>query len=123
MNTQIQINLNKKLDEIRKAAKKKGFTRIQTEILAQLTYLNPLWIHAYNIKAISKINRYGIRLHHKSKNKTINIDIIYQPDHDTYNVEAYRINPLKAEAEKIASYELALFPELDQIVGEILCQS
>jgi hypothetical protein len=117
MNTQIQIDLSRKLNEIRKVARKKGYTHIQAEILAQLTYLNPFWMHTYNIDAVLNIaDGYGIRLHHKSKNKTINIDIIYQPDHDTYTIKAYRINSLKAE--KVAS--CVLFPELDQIIGEIL---
>ena len=80
------------LDQVRQVAKQKGYTPIQAEILAQLYALNPLWRHLYNVEAILNIkDGYGVRLHTRHSDATVNIDIIYNPVPDLYTVEAYTI--------------------------------
>jgi len=117
-----QILLKPDLDKTRKIAKRKGYTDIQAEILAELTALNPLWIHAYDIEAILNIaDGYGIRLHHRS-HRIINIDIIYRPVPDAYEIKAYKITNHGLDAEEIANYEDVYFPELEERIKDILNQ-
>jgi succinate dehydrogenase flavin-adding protein (antitoxin of CptAB toxin-antitoxin module) len=61
---------------------------------------------------------YGVRLHHRSRRGTINIDIIYEPGADAYRIEAYRIVGLNVK--QIARYENVYFMELEDVIAKIL---
>ena len=118
-----QITFKPDLEKTRRIAKQKGFTDIQAEILAELTALNPLWIYAYDIKAILNIaNGYGVRLHHRSRGRIINIDIIYKPVSDAYEVKAYKITNNGLDEKQIANYQDVYFPELEERIKDILNQ-
>jgi hypothetical protein len=118
-----QITFKPDLEKTRRIAKQKGFTDIQAEILAELTALNPLWIHAYDIKAILNIAEgYGVRLHHRSRGRIINIDIIYKPVPDAYEVKAYKITNNGLDEKLIANYQDVYFPELEERIKDILNQ-
>jgi hypothetical protein len=113
------INVKPDVEGTREAALRRGYTEVQAEILAQLTALNPLWIHAYDIKKVLNIaDGYGVRLHHRSCRGIINIDIIYEPGPDAYRIEAYRIVGLNAK--QIARYEGVYFMELEDVISKIL---
>jgi hypothetical protein len=106
------------LDKIREVAKRRGFTDIQAEILAQLYYLNPLWIHEYGVsKIVGAEGGNGIRLHIR-KHKIVNIDIIYNEASDLYNVKAYEV--IFKEVREVAVYEEIFFEDLDTIIRQIL---
>jgi hypothetical protein len=121
-NNEVELNFKPDLDETRRIAMERGLSEIQAEILAQLTYLNPLWIYAYDIKMILGIAEgYGVRLCHRS-HKTINIDIIYNSGSDAYEVKAYKITRkgLKLNEQEIVNYQDVYFPELEETIRRIL---
>jgi hypothetical protein len=116
------------IDKIRKVARRRGFTDIQAEILAQLYYLNPLWIREYGVDGIvGTEGGYGIRLHIRN-HKIVNIDIIYDEANDLYNVEAHQVifkegrdmRKSTVEVKEIAKYEGIFFEDLDAIIKQIL---
>jgi hypothetical protein len=118
----VSIVITVDLDKVRTIAKQKGFTDIQAEILAQLYYLNPLWIYDYNIKTVIGIAEgYGIRLHIRTS-RVINIDIVYNEAKDLYDVKAFlvRIGENVFDVREIASYTDVFFDDLDTVIKQIL---
>jgi len=118
-----QIIFKPDLEKTRKLAKSKGYTDIQAEILAQLTALNPLWLYAYDIDGVLNIaDGYGVRLHHRSRKGIINIDIIYKPVPDVYQVKAYKLTNHGLNVEQIADFKDVFFMELEDTIKQILTQ-
>jgi hypothetical protein len=118
----VSIVITVDLDKVRTIAKQKGFTDIQAEILAQLYYLNPLWVYDYGVKQILGIAEgYGIRLHVRTS-RVINIDIIYNAASDLYDVKAFlvRIGENVFDVREIASYTNIFFEDLDTVIKQIL---
>ena len=118
----VSIVITVDLDKVREIARSKGFTDIQAEILAQLYYLNPLWIYDYNVKKIVGIAEgYGVRLHIRS-NRVINIDIIYDEAKDLYDVKAFLVSMSKNEinVKEIAEYSDVFLEDLDTVIKQIL---
>ena len=110
------------LDKVRSIAKQRGFTDIQAEILAQLYYLNPLWVYDYGVKQILGIAEgYGVRLHVRTS-RVINIDIIYNATSDLYDVKAFLVSMSKNEidVEEIAEYSDVFFEDLDTVIKQII---
>jgi len=108
-------------EEIIKIAKSKGYTPIQAETLAQLYALNPLFRYAYGVEAILNIeNGYGIRLHTRNGEKIINIDIIYRPVPDLYEIKAYRLTNHGLDIQQIADIKDVFFMDLKTYFKAIL---
>jgi hypothetical protein len=114
------------LDKVREIARSKGFTDIQAEILAQLYYLNPLWVYDYRVKQILGIAEgYGIRLHVRTSrviNIDIIIDILYDEAKDLYDVKAFLVSMSKNEIniKEIAEYSDVFFEDLDTVIKQII---
>ena len=100
----------REVEKIRQIAIKHGFTVEQAEILAQLTYLNPNWLHEYGIMDVKSIaNGHGIRL---KSIAGVTIDIVYEPVSDLYHIKIYDSKSMK----KIADYPETTWEEMGEIV-------
>jgi len=116
--TQITIKMNP--DAWRQEAKKKGYTDIQAEILAELNTLNPLFQFAYGVEAFLNIEEgYGVRLHTRNR-EIVNIDIIYKPIPDAYEIKAYRLTNHGLDVEEITHKTDVFFMDLDETIRQIL---
>jgi len=96
--------------KMRRLAMQHGFTVEQAEILAQLTHLNPNWLHEYGIMDIKSIaNGHGLRLRSIAG---VTIEIIYDPVSDMYQIKVYETKTMR----KIAHYPEATWEEMGEIV-------
>jgi len=107
--------------EIKQALKEKIElpTEIQKTIVDQLRRLNPLFIPEYGIKTILwKEDGRSVRLHTRNRGIVINIDIIYKPVPDLYDIEAYRVDGL--DCKRIADVKYVYFFEMHSVIRSIL---
>ena len=115
-----EITIKPKLGKIRQMLRRKGFSDVQAEIVVQLYALNPLFIHAYDVKAVMNIRRNGmegVRLHIRLHRVT-NIDILYDRGSDLYIVEGYTFKGV--EPVRVRRYDMVFWDELDNVIRKIL---
>jgi hypothetical protein len=98
-----------------------ALSTIQRTLLDQLKALNPLFLSEYGVKAIlndvpQEKSGYGLRLH----TKTVNIDIVYMPSVDLYELRAYRLDGLGCE--QVAHYPEVYCFELDERIRDVLSE-
>ena len=96
-------------------------SQVQETLIEQLHGLNPLFVGEYGVKAILAIeDGYGLRLHTRNRGKVINIDIIYRPCPDLYDIKAYKVDGLKITCEQIVDKTGIFFDQLHDVIRSIL---
>jgi len=90
-------------------------SEVQKTIIETLTGLNPLWLADYGVLHVLKVGENRLRLHTVNERRKINVDIVYRPGSDLYDLHLFKLGRDPSFVTVLSHYG-CYFDELNRLI-------